>query len=325
MLVLLEYLHADADVFEKADADLRAEGRAMLQAVANDLKSAGVSASVALCQRAEDEISSALPVIHVSERSPRAIAAEVAAMPNVTAVFPIAPECDRILLELVDALRVFGVPTHAAPTDRIERFSDKLRTFEFLQHRGIPTVQTSPASRIAIATFDENALAIVKPRNGLSCDGVRRCTKSQLESLLASQVISAETHVLQPFVDGVSYSVGCLGNGVDVTLLPVVKQRIEWSAECPRYLGGTIGLEHGSDVSEIMKIPAQVVDHLGEFTGYIGIDLIQLAGNRPLVMEINPRLCTSYVGYRQLAETNLMKWMLGFEDSLVWQRRSLEF
>jgi hypothetical protein len=38
--------------------------------------------------------------------------------------------------------------------------------------------------------------------------------------------------------------------------------------------------------------------------GYVGVDLV-LTGESAQVLEINPRLTTSYVGLRQVSETNL--------------------
>jgi hypothetical protein len=64
--------------------------------------------------------------------------------------------------------------------------------------------------------------------------------------------------------------------------------------------------------------------------GYVGIDLVvpDQAPHRPVVVEINPRLTTSYLGYRALAENNLAEWMLlpgRFERCVRWRKDFVEF
>jgi predicted ATP-grasp superfamily ATP-dependent carboligase len=60
--------------------------------------------------------------------------------------------------------------------------------------------------------------------------------------------------------------------------------------------------------------------------GYVGIDLIlgeAEDGSQDYVIEINPRLTTSYVGLRALSNTNLAQAMLdvaqGREPQLDWK------
>jgi len=42
----------------------------------------------------------------------------------------------------------------------------------------------------------------------------------------------------------------------------------------------------------------------GDLTGFLGVDLV-LGRQGPVVIEINPRITTSYIGLRQIAATNL--------------------
>jgi predicted ATP-grasp superfamily ATP-dependent carboligase len=64
--------------------------------------------------------------------------------------------------------------------------------------------------------------------------------------------------------------------------------------------------------------------------GYVGVDLIfpDATPHQPVVVEINPRLTTSYLGYRALAENNLAEWMLiprRFERPIQWRQGVVEF
>jgi predicted ATP-grasp superfamily ATP-dependent carboligase len=71
---------------------------------------------------------------------------------------------------------------------------------------------------------------------------------------------------------------------------------------------------------------------LPKTTGYIGIDLV--LGNDPrasgdVVIEVNPRLTTSYVGLRAAALGNIADWMIrtasGEAPQVQFSPRPLEF
>jgi predicted ATP-grasp superfamily ATP-dependent carboligase len=64
--------------------------------------------------------------------------------------------------------------------------------------------------------------------------------------------------------------------------------------------------------------------------GYVGVDLIipESMPRQPVVVEINPRLTTSYLGYRALAESNLAEWLLipaRFDRTIRWRTGAVEF
>ena len=66
--------------------------------------------------------------------------------------------------------------------------------------------------------------------------------------------------------------------------------------------------------------------------GYIGIDLLVPDSDprSPLIVEINPRLTTSYVGYRQLCRDNIAERLLPGAgrpqpEPLRWKRETVSF
>jgi predicted ATP-grasp superfamily ATP-dependent carboligase len=71
---------------------------------------------------------------------------------------------------------------------------------------------------------------------------------------------------------------------------------------------------------------------LPEAIGYLGVDLIlgrDPRGSRDFVIELNPRVTTSYVGLRVACETNLAAAMLrvaeGREPDMRWAGGKLQF
>jgi hypothetical protein len=79
------------------------------------------------------------------------------------------------------------------------------------------------------------------------------------------------------------------------------------------YLGGEGPLE-GHLLPRAQGLALRAVEALGAGTGgYIGVDLIlgdSADGSKDMVIEVNPRLTTSYIGIRQLVTENLLQMIL---------------
>jgi predicted ATP-grasp superfamily ATP-dependent carboligase len=98
-----------------------------------------------------------------------------------------------------------------------------------------------------------------------------------------------------------------------------------------KYRGGTLLLDE--KLSQRAKhLAAKTVAVLPESCGYVGIDLVlgnSQDGSDDAVIEINPRLTTSYVGLRAATRDNLAEAMLavaaGELPTLSWASYTLEF
>jgi predicted ATP-grasp superfamily ATP-dependent carboligase len=94
-------------------------------------------------------------------------------------------------------------------------------------------------------------------------------------------------------------------------VLPSGRQRLTADGRF-RYLGGELPLP--TDWHRRAEQLAQaVLAALPATTGYIGIDLVlghACDGRHDVVIEVNPRLTTSYVGLRKIARGNLAAAML---------------
>jgi hypothetical protein len=96
-----------------------------------------------------------------------------------------------------------------------------------------------------------------------------------------------------------------------------------------RYLGGQIPLDQ-VDHDAIQRAAMSACRSVPGLRGYVGVDLIVPHGARvrPVVVEINPRLTTSYLGYRRLTENNLAESMLNpnrFRRPIRWRAGSVAF
>jgi predicted ATP-grasp superfamily ATP-dependent carboligase len=69
---------------------------------------------------------------------------------------------------------------------------------------------------------------------------------------------------------------------------------------------------------------------LPNLAGYVGFDVVVPfdSPRQPLIVEINPRLTTSYLGYRALADDNLAERLLASAPShipICWKSGSVAF
>ena len=296
----------------------------MLLSVAEDLVAAKIPATVALCRSAMNDLSVDLPVVEANGDSAADIAAELSGAKDVTAVFPIAPECDRILTDLIRGFRNAGLKVHAPMPRAAQCFSDKWSTFRFLEEHRIPSVPTYVPSQSQCHLGQSPAC--VKPRDGLSCAGVQRCRSDIVQQMIAARQISDTTHIVQPFVNGTSWSIGCICREGEWLLLPTVQQSIDWNDGLPQYKGGTVYTGTSDNADQMEDLAQQVIAGISGFSGYLGIDFIVAATSQNVaVMEINPRLCSSYVGYRRATKENLMAWMLDEADTPKWCASSVHF
>jgi hypothetical protein len=79
-----------------------------------------------------------------------------------------------------------------------------------------------------------------------------------------------------------------------------------------RYRGGVLPLSAPLNLRARL-LAERAVRSMPEVLGYVGVDLVlgnAADGSEDWVIEINPRLTTSYVGLRRLARANLAEMML---------------
>src|SRR4029079_19426442 len=115
---------------------------------------------------------------------------------------------------------------------------------------------------------------------------------------------------VESFVPGLAASVAMLcGPAGRVSLAPC-KQRISDDGRL-RYLGGELPLSVGLGERETV-LADRALAAMPPAVGYVGIDLIlgrEPDGSEDVVVEVNPRLTTSYVGLRTAAKKNLAEAM----------------
>jgi predicted ATP-grasp superfamily ATP-dependent carboligase len=133
--------------------------------------------------------------------------------------------------------------------------------------------------------------------------------------------------ILQPYLGGRAVSVACLG-GVP---LPAAEQCLSTDGRF-HYQGGRVPLPPSLAV-RAQRLAARAVAAIPGLCGYVGVDLVlgePTDGSNDAVIEINPRLTTSYVGLRRLARCNLAEAILAaglgrLLPNLSWHSATIHF
>ena len=111
--------------------------------------------------------------------------------------------------------------------------------------------------------------------------------------------------VAQEFVEGESVSVSLLAAKNKALAISLNRQNttVAGPEALSSYNGGCIPLDHPLK-QEAFDLAERVVESFNGLQGYVGVDLV-LAQDSPYVVDVNPRLTTSYVGLRKVVNFNL--------------------
>jgi predicted ATP-grasp superfamily ATP-dependent carboligase len=116
------------------------------------------------------------------------------------------------------------------------------------------------------------------------------------------QLADRAAWVAQPFVQGTAGSLSLLAREGQATLLSVNRQRIAVMDDELVLLGCVVnGL--GRTDGRLRRLAGDVAAALPGLWGYAGVDLIATPSG-PQVLEVNPRLTTSYAGLRESLGVN---------------------
>ncbi|MFH3481622.1 ATP-grasp domain-containing protein [Xanthobacter variabilis] len=220
---------------------------------------------------------------------PWAVWAELAAQADV--VWPVAPETHGLLARLVRLMKEKCEHVVASDLAAVETCSSKLATAHRLASLGLPHIPTFPAAH---PPAELGGPVVTKPDDGAGCENTRRW---------ASQADAPRDDglVIQPFVEGTPASLSILVRPEGATLLTVNRQHLTEAEGVLSLSGLTVG-GLGEDERIARLVPAVVAAFPG-LSGIIGIDII-LTPAGPVVVEVNPRITTSYAGLHRALAVN---------------------
>ncbi len=246
------------------------------------------------------------------------------------ATLVIAPEFDDLLLTRCLWVEECGGRLLGPGVDAIRHTGDKLRLAEHLRRCGIPTPPTSAWQWTdPIASFP----AVVKPRFGAGSQATFLLHKPEDAIMAAAQAAAESWHgpmIVQPYCDGLAASVAFLIGRGHCIAPPGAAQCLTADGRF-RYQGGVVPLSPELN-ARALRLGQQAIAAVEGLFGYVGVDVMLGSSSETddVVIEINPRLTTSYVGLRRLARVNLAEALLAVTTGrdvpvLDWNEGPVEF
>lgn len=228
----------------------------------------------------------------------------------------IAPETGGVLERVTALLEDDGVIVVGSPAAAVAAAADKARCMRTLTEAGVPcpdSTVTTPGAAAADARRMGYPV-VLKPRLGAGCERVVLVqAEDDLDAVLASSGLLGEaSFLLQEYVDGDAVSVSLLV--ADGRVTPLGVNAVDVLPGAPfEYRGGVAGIEHPRRAA-LVSVACAAVGALKGLRGYVGVDLV-VAGDECVVIEVNPRITTSYVGLRRVLPVNLagLLWRVGVE------------
>lgn len=222
----------------------------------------------------------------------------------------VAPETDGILASRVAAARATGARVLAPSAAFIDIASDKQATANSLAAAGVPV----PAGRTLApgepVPVGFHLPAVRKDRASAGCDGVQIVRDSNVAP-------AAKSARLEAFFTGTPVGVSCLCGPEEVIVLPPMRQRFTAGDE-PRYAGSDLLTDPGlaRRAEGLARRTVAAVDRAAGghgALGWVGVDMIlgvRDDGRADRVLEVNPRLTTSFVALAARSGTSIVRTML---------------
>jgi predicted ATP-grasp superfamily ATP-dependent carboligase len=302
-------------------ASILSEGFSMLRTITADFGKAGHEVTTQLDSRiaAFDPPLEANHKIVVSslaetKKSMRKISS------NVDATYIIAPETNHVLSTLVKNVEQSHALSLNCSPIIIEKTANKMAFLEHVKKSGLSTPETISGNTIADAAETLKVIRrrlnfplIFKPLDGTSCSGIRVVqNEAQIPATVDKMRMnsSKDEFLIQEMIRGIPVSVSLVSTGNKIVPISLNGQIIclRSFASNSAYIGGIVPFD--SDLkNEAFEEAEKCINSLGNLRGYVGVDLI-LTDKKPVIIEVNPRLTTSFLGVRTVINFNLAQSLI---------------
>ena len=251
---------------------------------------------------------------------------------DADAALIIAPEFDDHLSRRTGWAVAEGCRILGCGRDTIRLTSDKLTLAHWLNDHHVPTPATHLLSAAPPAV--DTLPCVLKPRYGAGSQATFLIHDPGAWPEVLQQARAEWPRgdlIVQPFHPGQPASVAFFVGRNLIVPTPGATQTLSEDGRL-RYLGGTTPLQPEIRARAV-ALAQRAVESVPGLQGYLGVDVILGAaadGANDVVVEINPRLTTSYIGLRDLTRTNLAElWLQLWRGETVappvWDESEITF
>lgn len=304
--MVFEYITGGGLLGQALPASLASEGGLMLQALIAELKCLdNIELCVPLDVRgnkptflSESEIVTLSPDCDIFR-------VLTGLLTEVDLFWPIAPETNGILQSLAELAIAAHVELLSANPATLAVCADKYATYQALKARAMPVMETRLLDQGAVGLGDN---IVIKITDGVGCLDSLQVSTEHLSATIA-ELNEPQRYILQPYTDGQAASLSCLFKHGQAWLICYNHQQVV--LEKGRFsLQGCLVNVQTDKLDFYRKLTKEIAEALPGLWGYVGIDFIENHELGPLVLEINPRLTSSYAGIRQATGINVAEQIL---------------
>ena len=344
-ILLLEYITAGGFCAQPLPPSLLCEGTLMRDALLADFSEI---ADVEIFTTYDTRVS--LPK-HTSVAMPVDVTTNVMELwqkllHDCDAALLIAPESDGILSQLTQLIESIAVKNLGCKLAAVTLFTDKYSTYQALKEANILTIPTYTASDFLHTEFFEldpfltclfNKGCVAKPIDGAGCGDTYFFENASVLRVwlnAPAQISQRDAYIVQPYIAGTPASISMLCKDGKAWLLSCNEQLIEIGLKISQEVGHEFGHELVQKPS-ILQAPIQykgslvnglMLEHVAfkqlaetiattfcDLNGYVGVDVIM---NEDIiyVVEVNPRITSSYIALHESLNVNPAKLILGLAD-----------
>ena len=294
-ILIFEYITGGGLVGETLPASLVGEGELMLNTVSDDLSELDdVQVSVMRDYRLQSNKKVKYEYI-VDAKNGFADVIECVSK-TIDALLIIAPESEGILSTLCEKYSNREFIMLNSTSRCVALVSDKLKTYKYLKCFNIPQIPTYEMSDVKLINSDK---IIIKPKDGVGCERIHLLEISNNSSDVVNQ-FDKHNYIAQPYIQGQSASLSLLCWDGKCKLLSVNVQNIEEIEDGLELKGCVVNaLEH----DRFVEFSNSLIKTLPDLRGYVGVDIL-ISKDKVLLVEVNPRLTTSYAGLSSALDVN---------------------
>jgi len=292
-IFVFEYVTGGGMINERMHPSLACEGDMMLGALINDLAELPeIELTTLRDARLNDpDWFAEIHCVHSEEEFRRGWRTLLA---DADAVWPVAPETSGQLERFSRGVLDAGKLLLNSRPEAVRVAASKIRTARRLAAHGLPVVPT--CKLVEDHRFDTARCWVVKPDDGVGCLGARICRSRDELAAMADASGRPEAYVVQPFIEGIPASLCLLCRHGDARLLSCNLQRVAVANDEFHLLGCVVNGMAG-DRPYYTHISQEIAAALPGLWGLVGVDFIA-SRQGPLLLEINPRLTTSYAALK---------------------------
>lgn len=307
-----EYVSAGGLASASLPASLLQEGLLMRDALLADLSSLGVDCITSHDARVMPPNHAASLAIQLEEDA-FAVWRQQLASDEIDACWVIAPETDGILQRMHQLVQESGKRWIGCSDEAIRQSTSKSQMADTCYKAGIaviPHTYLQQSMPLQSLSWYENSKSgwVLKPDDGAGCE-FTYYFKNDFELIefknknKSNSTIPYDKLLLQPYVPGQPLSMSVITSQDQVKVIAGHQQWISVSDGAFSFKGA--GVNQAAQYLPMMQHVAENIHRaIPGLTGYWGADLILTENDQLILVEINPRLTTPYIGLSKVLEDN---------------------